>query len=50
MVRIGIREVKDRWVIWSPDQAIRRMFYECLMSKGLRMTVFQDVDSGRWYW
>jgi hypothetical protein len=50
---VEVKEVLDRWVIddeWIPGQVIRRMHWECLMSKGLRMTVFEDIDSGRWYW
>ena len=50
---IAVRSVVDRWLIenkWSSEQAIRLMYYECLMSKGLRITVYQDLDSNRWYW
>ncbi len=50
---IEVRSVVDRWLVdnkWRSGQAIRRMYYECLMSKGLRITVFQDLDSNLWYW
>ncbi|MDA0987952.1 MAG: hypothetical protein O2783_02205 [Chloroflexi bacterium] len=51
--RIEVRSVVDRWLIenrWDSGQPARLMYYECLMSKGLRITVYQDMDSNRWYW
>jgi hypothetical protein len=51
--RIEVRLVVDRWLIenrWGSGQPSRMMYYECLMSKGLRITVYQDMDSNRWYW
>lgn len=51
--RIAVRSVVDRWLIenrWDSGQPARLMYYECLMSKWLRITVYQDMDSNRWYW
>ena len=50
---IQVRDVVDSWVIdneRSPGQASTRMYYECLVSKRLRITIFQDPVSRRWYW
>ena len=50
---IPVRDVVSRWVIgdeWIPGQTVRRMYWECAMTRRLRITVHQDLDSGRWYW
>ena len=50
---IDIREVVDRWMIdeeWASGQTVRWMYWECLVSKGLRVVVHQDLDSVLWYW
>ena len=28
---------------------ISRTYYECVVDQGLKVTVFQDIRSGRWY-
>ena len=50
---IPVREVVDRWKIddeWVPGHAERKVFWDCLMSKRMRITVHQDLGSGLWYW
>ena len=50
---IKVRSVVNTWLIedeWSSEQANRRMYYDCLMSRGLRIAVFHDLDSNLWYW
>ncbi len=50
---IHIRAVVNRWVIenmWKQGQSSRRIYYECQMTKTLRITLIRDLDSGSWYW
>ena len=48
-----VRAVVNRWVIenmWKQGQSSRRIYYECQMTKTLRITVIRDLDSGCWFW
>ena len=48
---VTVEAVVDRWRIddeWWREQAISRMYYECAVDQGLRVTVFQDLVSDKW--
>ena len=48
---VTVEAVVDRWRIddeWWREQPISRMYYECAVDQGLRVTVFQDLASYKW--
>ena len=48
---VAVEEVIDRWRIddeWWREQPICRMYYECAVDQGLRVTVFQDLVADQW--
>ena len=49
---IEVESVVDRWRIddeWWREHPVNRMYYECLVDQGLRVTVFHDLGTGTWY-
>ena len=49
---VDVESVVDRWRIedeWWREQPISRMYYECIVDKGLKVTVAQDLVTGQWY-
>ena len=49
---VGVETVSDRWRLddeWWRQQPISRMYYECVVDQGLKVTVFSDLVSGEWY-
>lgn len=49
---LAVESVADRWRIddeWWREQPVSRTYYECVVDQGLKVTVFQDIRSGRWY-
>ena len=49
---IRVEAVVDIWRIddeWWREQPICRMYYECVVDQGLRVTVFHDLTNGDWY-
>ncbi len=50
--RVTVESVADRWRLddeWWRGRPVSRMYYECLVDGGLRVTVFQDLATGEWY-
>lgn len=48
-----VESIADRWRIddeWWREQPVSRMYYECLVDQGLKIMVYQDLISRRWYW
>ena len=49
---VTVEAVVDLWRIddeWWREQPISRMYYECVVDQGLRVTVFCDLTNGEWY-
>ena len=49
---LNVESVPDRWRIgdeWWREQPVSRMYYECIVDGGIRVTVFQDLTAGPWY-
>ncbi|MDP7469399.1 MAG: hypothetical protein QGI79_01120 [Dehalococcoidia bacterium] len=49
---LAVEFVADRWRIddeWWRERPVSRMYYECLVDQGLRVTVFRDIVTGEWY-
>ena len=49
---VEVESIADRWRIddeWWREESVSRMYYECVVDRGLRMTVYQDLGSSRWY-
>lgn len=49
---VALEAMVDRWRIddeWWREQPISRMYYECIVDQGLRVTVFQGLDTGEWF-
>ena len=50
---LNVESVPDRWRIddeWWREQPVSRMYYECMVDGGIRVTVFQDLIREHWYW
>ena len=50
--RLTVESVADRWRIndeWWQDKPVSRMYYECVLDQGLRVTLFLDLVTGKWY-
>ena len=50
--QLGVGSTEDHWRIedeWWRDEPVSRSYYEVLLADGLRMTVFQDNATGKWY-
>jgi hypothetical protein len=50
---IKIRKIVNSWVInspWKSEGSSRQIYFECQMTKNLRITVINDHDSGSWFW
>ena len=50
---VAVDSVADFWRIddeWWRDQPISRMYCQCVVDQGLKITMYQDLLSGRWYW
>ncbi len=48
---VTVESIVDRWRIddeWWREQPISRMYYECAVDQGLRVTVFKDSVSDKW--
>ncbi|MEE8473194.1 MAG: hypothetical protein V3S82_08500 [Dehalococcoidia bacterium] len=49
---LQVESVVDRWRIedeWWREEPVGRRYYQCLVDGGQRVTVFQDLGTGRWY-
>ncbi|MFQ5861037.1 MAG: hypothetical protein ACE5IG_05760 [Dehalococcoidia bacterium] len=49
---VAVESVADRWRIddeWWRGRPVSRLYYECLIDQGLRVTVFQDLVTSQWY-
>ena len=49
---VEVESIADRWRIddeWWREKSVSRLYYECVVDQGLRMTVYQDLGSGEWY-
>lgn len=49
---IGVSRVTNAWRIdegWWRKTPIHRVYYRLLLSDGLEVTVFQDLDTTSWY-
>ena len=49
---VEVEFVVGRWRIedeWWREQPVSRMYYQCIVDQGLKVTVFQDLVTGRWY-
>jgi len=47
-----VESIADRWRIddeWWRDKPVSRMYYECVLNQGLRVTLFLDLVTGKWY-
>jgi hypothetical protein len=50
--QVTVESVADRWRLddeWWRGRPVSRIYYECLVDGGLRVTVFQDLVAGEWY-
>ena len=50
---VKVEAVVDRWRIddeWWREQPISRMYCQCVVDQGLKVTVYQDFVTGEWYW
>ncbi len=50
--RVTVESVADRWRLddeWWRGRPVSRIYYECLVDGGLRVTVFRDLVTGEWY-
>ncbi len=48
----GVASVEDRWRIddeWWRERPVSRMYFDCVLQDGRRLTLFQDLVTGRWY-
>ena len=48
----GIVRVEEQWRVddeWWRARPISRMYFDCVLGDGRRVTVFQDLLTGRWY-
>ena len=39
--------IRTRW--WREEGIINRQYFDCLMLDGRRMTVFLDLEKGKWF-
>ena len=49
---VDVDSVVDRWRIdgeWWRERPFSRMYYECVVDQGLRVTVYHDLVDGNWY-
>ena len=49
---LNVESVADRWRMddeWWREQPVSRMYYECVVDGGIRVTVFQNLIAERWY-
>ena len=43
---VDLCRIDDEW--WR-EQPVSRMYYECLVDQGLRVTIFSDLVTAQWY-
>ena len=49
---VTVEVVVDQWRIddeWWRERPVSRMYYECLVDQGLKVTIFHDLGAGLWY-
>ena len=49
---LKVEFVDDMWLIedeWWRENPVSRMYYECVVDGGIRIAVFQDEVTKRWY-
>jgi hypothetical protein len=47
-----VERTLDRWRIddeWWREREVSRMYYSVLVAGGIRLTVFQDLMTGKWF-
>ena len=47
-----VEAVNEDWVVedrWWTGRPLRRRYFEVVLSDGVNVVVFRDVESGRWY-
>ena len=50
--RLRVASIDSRWKIdeeWWREKPIIRMYYQVTTEDGRRITVFQDLTTGKWY-
>ena len=50
---LKVEAVTDLWRIddeWWRERSVSRMYYRCVVDQGLRVTLYRDLVTGRWYW
>jgi hypothetical protein len=51
--RVTVEAIREDWVVgpidWADGRAVRRRYYEVVLAGGASVTVFRDLDTGRWY-
>ena len=48
----AVESVADMWRLddeWWREHPVSRMYYECVVDQGLKVTVFRDLTCGQWY-
>ena len=49
---VDVESISDRWRIddeWWRETPISRMYYECVVDQGLKVTVFRVLFDGDWF-
>lgn len=49
---LKVASVEDRWRVddeWWREHPVSRLYYECTLEDGRKVTVFKDLIAGRWY-
>ena len=49
---LKVESVDDIWRIddeWWREQSVNRMYFECVVDGGIRITMFQDIGTRQWY-
>ena len=49
---LKVVSVEDRWRVddeWWREHPVSRLYHECILEDGRKVTVFKDLITGRWY-
>ena len=49
---LKVESVDDRWRIddeWWRDEPVSRSYFACVVDEGIKVTVFQDLGTKKWY-
>ncbi|MSQ21825.1 MAG: hypothetical protein EXR53_00745 [Dehalococcoidia bacterium] len=49
---LKVESMADRWRIddeWWRSEPVSRLYYDCMVDQGLKVTVFHDLVAGQWF-